>query len=258
MLGHRGTAAAPEPRHDMLTKSAAKAFFLGGTALCSLAFVLLTVDTLGQFPDRSHEDQLSESAIRGHRIWTRNNCMGCHTILGEGAYYAPELTRVVDRRSDTWIRQFLADPAAFFPGRRQMVKYAIFDPADVGAEEAARNVDDVLAFLHWISGIDTNGFPATPDLAGAPTANLLAGEVAPGSPEYFRTVCIGCHAVDGRGGVVGPALDGVADRFDAGYLSKWITDPQSVKPGTTMPTLGLDQALIGELVDYLGTLSEAN
>lgn len=241
----------------MLTKSGAKTFFLGGTAVCSVAFVLLTVDTLGQFPERSNQVEMSESVVRGHRIWTRNNCMGCHTILGEGAYYAPELTRVVDRRSDAWLAQFLADPEIFFPGRRKMVKYDFFDPAEVGTEEARRNVDDILAFLHWISRIDTNGFPAAPDLgggAGSPVA--AATEVAPGAPDYFRAVCVGCHAVDGVGGVVGPALDGVADRYDEVYLRDWIRDPQKVKPGTTMPTLGLDDALLDELVEYLGTLKE--
>lgn len=241
----------------MLTKSAAKTFFLGGTALCSLAFVLLTVDTLGQFPERSNQDELSESAIRGHKIWTKNNCMGCHTILGEGAYYAPELTRLVDRRSDVWVEQFLADPERFFPGRRKMVKYDIFDPQEVGAEEAKKNVDDVLAFFHWISKIDTNGFPADPDLGGAAiSAGKPTAEVAAGAPEFFRTICISCHAVDGGGGTVGPALDGVADRYDADYLRGWIRDPQSVKPGTTMPQLIIEDAVLDEIVIYLTTLTE--
>lgn len=43
--------------------------------------------------------------------------MGCHTLLGEGAYYAPELTKVVERRSAAWIDRFLQDPEAMYPGR---------------------------------------------------------------------------------------------------------------------------------------------
>lgn len=243
----------------MLTKSAAKAFFLGGTALCTIAFVLLTMDTLAQMPDRSNQDQMSESVVRGHHIWNKNNCMGCHTLMGEGAYYAPELTKVMERRSPEWIAEFLKDPERMYPGRRKMTKYAMFDPAEVGAEEAKKNVDDVVAFFTWVGEIDLNGFPAEPDMAAAPrtvaadseTDNALAS-----APTYFTAVCTSCHAVNGAGGNVGPDLAGVADRFEPEYLRKWITDPQSVKPGTSMPQLGLEGEQLEQILIFLGTLKE--
>lgn len=245
----------------MLTKSAAKAFFLGGTGLCSLAFVLLTLDTVKQFPDRSNQDELTPQVMAGHKIWLDNNCMGCHTILGEGAYYAPELTRVMQRRSPEWLAAFLADPQRMFPGRRKMVKYDFFDPAVVGTTAAQANVDAMVAFFSWVARIDTNGWPPEPDLSGAPrTAGAGGAEVVPEpesvalAPSYFRSVCISCHVVEGYGGKVGPALDGVADRFDAAYLRRWIADPQSVRPGTTMPNLGLGAADLDAIAAYLSTL----
>ena len=243
----------------MLTKSAAKAFFLGGTALCSFAFVLLTMDTIAQFPERSNEEQMSESVVRGHLIWNKNNCMGCHTLLGEGAYYAPELTQVVKRRSDVWITEFLKDPERMFPGRRKMVKYDMFDPAEVGEAEAKQNTGDVIAFLHWVSKIDTNGFPAEPDMAGpttSATAEIAADSALNAAPDYFKSVCVSCHTVEGQGGLVGPALDGVADRYDADFLRKWVSDPQAVKPGTAMPNLGLSDEDLDAIVNFLGTLKE--
>ena len=82
----------------MLSKSAAKRFFLAGTVLCGGAFVLLTLDTLKRIPEQTHEVNLTDSAKRGKHLWESNNCMGCHTLMGEGAYYAPELTKVYDRR----------------------------------------------------------------------------------------------------------------------------------------------------------------
>ena len=243
----------------MLTKSAAKAFFLGGTALCSIAFVLLSMDTLAQMPDRSNQENLSESVIRGHHIWNQNNCMGCHTIMGEGAYYAPELTKVMERRDPIWIAEFLKDPERMYPGRRKMVKYAMFDPAEVGAEEAKKNVDDMVAFFSWVGKIDLNGFPAEPDLAQSPreeqgTANEAATLTK--APAYFTSVCMGCHVVGGKGGNVGPALDGVASRLDADFLRKWISDPQSVKPGTAMPNLGLKGESLDEILNFLASLKE--
>ncbi len=238
----------------MLTKSQAKAFFLGGTALCGVAFLLLTLDTLAQMPARSNQDAMSEEVVRGHMIWNKNNCMGCHTILGEGAYYAPELTQVVERRGKEWIAAFLEDPESFYPGRRKMIKYDFYDPAIVGAEEAARNKADTIAFLEWVGNIDTNGFPAEPDLVQGAATQEIDPTKLEGAPEMFRNICFGCHQVGGQGGNVGPALDGVSERFEEDYLRQWIADPQAVKPGTTMPKFPMDEATLDAIVQYLQTL----
>lgn len=228
----------------MLTKSQARLFFLGGTIFFGAIFVFLTIDTLGEIPERQRSEFLTESVVRGKMIWDSGNCMGCHTILGEGAYYAPELTRVVDRRGEAWIRVFLRDPEAMYPGQRRMVQY------DFTEEE----ITDVIAFFDWIGKIDTNGFPPEPDLQ--PTTLVAAAPAAADEPrpEYFDTICIACHSVGGKGGAVGPALDGIASRMDAASLDRWLADPRSVKPGTAMPNLGLSDNVRAELVGWLGTL----
>ena len=53
----------------MLSKSQAKAFFLGGTVLFSAVFLGLTVDSHRQMAERTNEQELSESVIRGKEIW---------------------------------------------------------------------------------------------------------------------------------------------------------------------------------------------
>jgi len=250
----------------MLTKAQARLFFLGGTIFFSVIFLVLTADTLRQIPERQNSDLMTESVVRGKEIWEAKNCMGCHTILGEGAYYAPELTRVVERRGETWMRIFLRDPEAMYPGRRRMVQYH-FDEDEI---------TDVIAFLGWIGQIDTNGFPPEPDLVTKASVTSLAGGGAgsgvgslarngDGSsgaerassaqrPAYFDSVCVACHAVGGRGGNVGPALDGLASRMDPATLDRWLADPQAVKPGTAMPNLGLSDEVRAELVAWLSTL----
>jgi len=228
----------------MLSKSQARWFFLGGTAFFSLIFVFLTVDTLREIPARQNSDQLSEAVVRGKMIWDSSNCMGCHTILGEGAYYAPELTKVVERRGQAWIALFLKDFEAMFPGKRCMVQYHFDD----------QQIQDVIAFLDWIGKIDTNGFPPEPDLA--PVLLVTTGGAAPiaAPPDYFSTVCIACHAVGGSGGGVGPALDGVGGRMTAADLDRWLADPAAVKPGTAMPQLDLPGETRRELVAWLAGL----
>lgn len=224
----------------MLAKSQAKWFFLGGTALFSVAFLALTVDSLGQVAARSNEQALSESAIRGKKTWDKSNCMGCHTIFGEGAYYAPELTKVVERRGKDWIAAFLKDPEAMFPGQRRMVNYH-FDDAQIA---------DLIAFFTWIGNVDTNGFPAKPDLAPSASPPRASARLAR-APSTFKTVCVACHSVDGQGGKVGPALDDVASRFSPDKLDAWLSNPAAVKPGTAMPNLALSPAVRAELVTWL-------
>ena len=34
---------------------------------------------------------------RGKRVWEQKACINCHTILGEGAYFAPEVGNVMTR-----------------------------------------------------------------------------------------------------------------------------------------------------------------
>ena len=228
----------------MLSKSQARLFFLGGTVFFGLIFIMLTIDTLGQVDERQNLDQLTPAVARGKHLWDSSNCMGCHTILGEGAYYAPELTQVVARRGPEWIAIFMKDPEAMFPGKRRMVQY------DFNDEQIA----DTIAFLTWIGKIDTNGFPAEPDLRPAQLVAIRPASAGQPPPLYFQQVCAACHSVGGTGGVVGPALDGVSLRLSAGELDRWLADPPSVKPGTAMPNLQLPDATRAELVAWLVTL----
>ncbi|MEB2310494.1 MAG: c-type cytochrome [Sorangiineae bacterium] len=228
----------------MLSKSAARAFFLGGTALCSLAFIGLTWDTFRKIPAQTHSAAITESVARGKESWERNNCMGCHTLFGEGAYYAPELTKVYERRGPTFIRMMLKDPEGMYPGERKMTNYHLSDG----------EISDLVDFFEWCGKVDLNGFPAKPTLILP--GNSQAATEAP-QPEVFSQLCTACHSLGGSGGNVGPALDGVGSRYDAAYLTRWIKDPTSVKPGTAMPNLGLDDAQVAELVKFLSAKKTA-
>lgn len=82
---------------------------------------------------------------------------------------------------------------------------------------------------------------------------------------YLANACVGCHVVAGTTsqGKVGPDLSKIASKPNiAGVLSpvneanlkRWIQNPQAVKPGTTMPALGLSDAVVDDIVRYLVTL----
>ncbi len=230
----------------MLSKSQARAFFLGGTGVFAIAFLALTVDSMRQIPEQTNADQITAEVAAGKRIWEDNNCMGCHTLFGEGAYYAPELTKVIDRRGKPWLRLFLKDPQAMFPGDRKMVNYHFND----------QEIEEVLAFLDWVGKVDLNGFPAEPPLRHliSPAVVGDTGEVLD-IPETYKTICAACHSIGGQGGTIGPALDDVRDRKTPVELKAWIGDPQKVKPGTAMPKIPMSDEELDAIVDYLSSLS---
>lgn len=233
----------------MLSKAAARAFFLIGTISFSAVFVLLTLDTLGRVPAQTNQQNLTPQVIHGKHLWERNNCMGCHTLLGEGAYYAPELTKVYERRGPEFIKAMLRDPQAMYPGQRKMVKYNFTDD-----ETAA-----LVAFLKWIGEMDLNGFPPKPTLLPVVVpASTASGAVVASAerPKIFNQMCIACHALTGQGGVVGPALDDVGNRRSFDNLVAWITDPQQIKPGTLMPKLPLSEADVVELASFLSKMKQ--
>jgi nitric oxide reductase subunit C len=234
----------------MLTKSQARTFFVGGTVLFSAVFVALTVDTHTKIPRQTNEHLITPQVSAGKRLWEHNNCMGCHTLFGEGAYYAPELTKVVDRRGVPWLKVFLKDPEAMFPGERQMVKYDWSDG----------DIDNMIAFLDWCGKVDLNGFPAEPplrevvDLKGNAVIGVSAA--VPEPPLVMTQLCFSCHAVRGKGGVVGPPLDDVHKRLNHDQLVAWIGDPQKIKPGTTMPKLPLTPEQVEEATQYILSLGQ--
>lgn len=220
----------------MLSKSAARKFFLVGTFLCAGAFVMLTLDTLKRIPAQTHEANLGQDAIRGKHLFDKGNCMGCHTILGEGAYYAPELTKVYSRRGPGFIASMLRDPEKMYPGQRQMKNYHFSET----------EISDLVAFFKWVNEMDLNGFPPKPDLM--PAAQASTG---PQRPALFAQVCVACHSLGGAGGNVGPALDGVGSRLERDLIVKRLKDPASVMPDAKMPNLQLADADIEALADFL-------
>jgi nitric oxide reductase subunit C len=95
----------------------------------------------------------------GKKTTQAKNCINCHTILGNGAYYAPDLTKswldpnwIDAGNRENLMLAFLKNPpgnARTYGTGRRMPHLGITD-------EEARGV---IAFLKWMSAIDTNGFP---------------------------------------------------------------------------------------------------
>lgn len=141
------------------TKQTARNIFFGGTVFFTFLFAALIFHSETQIPERSKSDAITEQVIAGKHIWESNNCVGCHTILGEGAYFAPELGNVYKRRGGDsggaeFIKGWMQSMPTGIEGRRQMPQFNLSD----------EDLDNLVAFLKWTGEVNTENWP--PNIEG--------------------------------------------------------------------------------------------
>lgn len=136
------------------TKQAARNIFYGGTVFFVLVFAGIVFDTEQKIPKRSNAENITEAVVRGKHLWETRNCIGCHTLLGEGAYFAPELGNVYKRRGPEFIKAWIKGQPTGAPGRRQMPQFNFSD----------QQLDDMVEFLKWTNGVNTEKWP--PNIEG--------------------------------------------------------------------------------------------
>ena len=254
-----------------MNKRQARLFAVGSTLVAALAFVGLTIDTHRQFPKLTNAAAITPSVAHGKDVWHKNNCINCHTLFGEGAYYAPDLTKIAQLRGAPYLQAYLRDPSKFYDEQRHR---RLMPRQDMSEREIA----DLVSFLDWVSKVDNNGWPPRPLLvtgaaigaAGAqPFAQAAAMPSASASGTadkdpialgaiMFRTAapaCGACHSLQPGVAMAGPSLAGVATRAQQtiaagdyqgqakdveGYLAESITLPSAyIATGGTYSTDGV-------------------
>ncbi len=111
------------------------------------------------------EEDASKLLRLGKLTSQSKNCMNCHTLLGNGGYYAPDLTKAwLDKAwqkngpmqamtgkntTEEAIAEFLQHPSQYPTHARMMPDLKITGDEAKG----------LVAFLKHMSSIDTNGFP---------------------------------------------------------------------------------------------------
>ncbi len=145
---------------EALTKSAARNIFYGGSVFFLVVLLGLTAHSYNHIVSTSTDTAgLTESVVRGKRIWERHACVDCHTLLGEGAYFAPELGNVWLRyggkedpkAAREGLKAWMKAQPSKVEGRRQMPQFHLTDD----------ELEDLVNFFEWVSRIDTQGWPPT-------------------------------------------------------------------------------------------------
>ena len=96
-------------------------------------------------------------------------------------------------------------------------------------------------------------------------SRVEGGDAARGQQLMAQYQCTACHAipeVPGAAGNLGPPLDGFGRRsYIAGgipntpaALTRWLDNPQALKPGTPMPDLGVSPEEARHMAAYLMSL----
>ena len=136
------------------TKQMARNMFYGGSMFFILLFAAIIFDSERRIPERSNAKDITPGVIAGKKIWEVNNCIGCHSLLGEGAYFAPELGNVYKRRGGDFIKIWMQAMPTGAPGRRQMPQFNLND----------QQLNDLVEFLKWSGEINTEKWP--PNIEG--------------------------------------------------------------------------------------------
>lgn len=229
-----------------MSEKAFRNIFIVGTLFFFAILAAMTVDSLRQV-SRLRTPPLTDQVIEGKRIWQSKNCNDCHTILGIGGYYAPELTKVYDRRGAAWLQGWLLDPPSM-------------DPAATMPNQRLEAVqaESLVAFVEWVSRVDTNNWPPQPLALSAAAGDI--GQPA-GARLFDQRGCSGCHRINGSGAAgPGPDLSHIgAQPYDdlpntPEFLALWLADPAAQKPDTLMPRMQLADSDIQSLVEYLTSL----
>lgn len=105
------------------------------------------------------KEEAREMVSYGKKVFQGRNCINCHTILGNGAYYAPDLTKAwldpawaSEQTREDLMLKFILEPDRYprtYGSGRKMPNLHL-------TEEEAKAL---ISYLKWVSAIDTNGFP---------------------------------------------------------------------------------------------------
>ena len=272
----------------------ARLFAIGSTAFAAILFLGMTIDSHRQFPTLTNADKITPEVTHGKDVWHKYNCINCHTLFGEGAYYAPDLTKIYKHRGEPYLHAYMRDPSAFY----NEDKHRRLMPQQNLRED---EIFDLVTFLGWVSEVDNQDWPPRPILvtggfSAAATSPPASGEQtsvstddsgkdprALGERIFASAVptCGACHSLTPGADGAGPSLGGIVTRTEAllasgeyqgkaktveEYLHESIEHPSAyVVPGPMYSAGGtsfmpsgyedsLSDAQIDQLVAFLATL----
>ncbi len=169
----------------------------------------------------------------GRRLIVESGCVSCHEIPGfEGmSFRGPALDSLGYKVRPGWLPEWLRDPKSYLPSSR-MGNFRLSD-GEISGLEALLLSQKAQAPLDS-SGVDWRR-------ADAANGRALFGELR----------CVSCHAVNGRGGTMGPELTRIGDKVRRDWLFSFLKDPHREQPDTAMLQYRLGDDQLRDLAAFL-------
>lgn len=252
-----------------VTLSSRVEYFLVGIPLALvMMFFFLMLNTMHQVQP-SADGKIPDVIITGHQFWWEAQYPGQH-ITAANEIHLPVGRKLLlkllsaDVIHDWWIPEF-GSKMDMISGRDNYLWVTIKAPGVYhgacsefcGTQHAGMNIIVVAQqqndFNSWLQQHRQPSNPITDSLVQA------------GAVLFRNKTCGNCHAVKGATADVntGPDLTHLASRQtlltgllqnNRENLSRWIHDPQAIKPGANMPGFLLDKPSIEALTAYLSSL----
>ena len=239
IVDNRLSETAPSLRKRVRTMSGGK----------GAIHALWSLEGIGQLDKETHQAALlhADSGLRRNAIRAlSSNEMGRQLFFSSPVIQDPDLLT----RQVAWIKlmEFPTIPE---------IQTVVGQLSRVPIHSSDPFLNDTLTLLgriHKVSGVGEN------------EVKIAAGDAKRGEELFYTSpvaACASCHTVGGKGGDVGPILDGIAVRADRDYILESLMDPNAKlakgfeKLGVSpMPPLGilLKEQELADIVAYLQTL----
>ena len=172
---------------------------------------------------------------------SRYRCLSCHQIGSRGGDTSTAaLTFEGSKVNRDWLAKYLAVPYSIRPILPERMPVLKMSPAD------AQQLADAIETWYVDGSIPDNPF------AGRPESDHDAAE---GGRLYTTLGCRACHIIDKTGGYYGPPLTDTQTRLKAGWVFRFLLNPQRWRADIRCPNYGLTETDALRLTAYLESLS---
>jgi mono/diheme cytochrome c family protein len=169
----------------------------------------------------------------GRALIVQSGCVSCHEIPGfEGVTFrGPALDRIGVKVRPEWIGAWLKNPRSYLE-RSKMGNFRL-------SGEEVSNLQAFLLSQHAATPLDSTG------------VDWKRADTASGRALFGELRCVSCHAVNGRGGTMGPELTRIGDKVRRDWLFAFLKDPHRDQPDTAMLQYRLTDDQLRDLTAFL-------
>ena len=178
-------------------------------------------------------DLKEEQVEAGRLLLAKFNCQGCHTLDGkEGAVRSliedkgnapPTLFEEGKKVRENWLYDFLNQPTTIRPWLQYRMPTFGFDDLQLKT---------LVQYFNGLSDME-------PSLGGDRVPATTPEELVAGKELFKQFQCIKCHQSEPSAGLsasfLAPDLVIAKDRLRPNWILAWLSDPQTLQPGTMMP-----------------------